>query len=379
MSRRRVLLVLGTRPEVVKLAPVHQALSARPDVFEVKLLVTGQHREMLHQALDIFALRPDYDLDVMRDNQDLYSLTANVLTGVQQALDDWRPDLVLVQGDTTTTFVGSLAAYYARIPVGHVEAGLRTGDKYSPFPEEVNRMLTGCMADLHFAPTDRARDNLRRENVAPEHIHVTGNTSIDAIQWVIANTEPEFDSTLPAPACEAIEHPFVLITTHRRESFGEPMQNTFEAIVELASRYPAYRFVFPVHLNPNVRDKAQRLLGSVSNVVLLEPLDYIRFSHLMDRCRLILSDSGGVQEEAPSLNKPVLVLRETTERQEGIDAGTARLVGTDRQLIVAEASRLIDDEAYYQGMVSRRNPYGDGRSAERIADILERSLQEGLR
>lgn len=378
MSRRRVLLVLGTRPEVVKLAPVHQALSARPDAFEVKLLVTGQHREMLHQALDIFALRPDYDLDVMRDNQDLYSLTATVLTGVRQALDDWRPDLVLVQGDTTTTFVGSLAAYYARIPVGHVEAGLRTGDKYSPFPEEINRMLTGCMADLHFAPTERARDNLRRENVAPDRIHVTGNTSIDAIKWVIANTDPEFDAALPTPACEAIKHPFVLITTHRRESFGEPMQNTFEAIVELAGSYPSYRFVFPVHLNPNVRNKAKRLLGSVPNVVLLEPLDYIRFAHLMDRCRLILSDSGGVQEEAPSLNKPVLVLRETTERQEGIDAGTARLVGTNRQLIVAEASRLIDDEAYYQGMVSRRNPYGDGRSAERIADVLEQGLREGL-
>lgn len=374
MTKKRVLIILGTRPEVIKLAPLYQVLSERPLSFEVRLLATGQHREMLHQALEIFALKPDYDLDVMRKNQDLYSLTTNILIGVQNAMAEWRPDIVLVQGDTTTTFVGSLAAYYARIPVGHVEAGLRTGDKYSPFPEEINRMLTGCMADLHFAPTEGAGDNLRRENVNSSHIYVTGNTSIDAIQWVVGNTQPKFEECLSTAALAATGHPFVLITTHRRESFGRPMQNTFEAIAELAERYPNYRFMFPVHLNPNVHEKARELLGSISNVVLMEPLDYIRFSHLMDRCRLIMSDSGGVQEEAPSLNKPVLVLRETTERQEGIDAGTAKLVGTDRKIIVDEASRLIEDEAYYQGMVTRQNPYGDGNASTRIADILEAKL-----
>jgi len=375
MSPAKVLIVLGTRPEVVKLAPVYRELRSRGHVFDVRLASTGQHREMLDQALHIFGIRPDYDLDVMTRNQNLYGLTAAILTGMQGVLEDFEPDIVLVQGDTTTTMAGALAAYYKQIAVGHVEAGLRTGNKNSPFPEEVNRLLTGHIADFHFAPTEMARGNLNRENIDDSRIYVTGNTSIDAIKWVISHTEPDFDSSLsPGLADIVASGRFVLITSHRRESFGEPMRNTFRAIARLAKQYQDHGFVFPVHLNPNVREKAREILGGIDNIHLLEPLDYVNFSHLMARSLLILSDSGGIQEEAPSLDKPVLVLRDTTERREGVEAGTAILTGTDPDRIHDEVRRLIEDAEHYSSMTRIENPYGDGKASARIADALEKCV-----
>jgi len=373
-SRLRVLTVFGTRPEAIKLAPVCLALQANAARFDGRIAVTAQHRGLLDRVLHDFGLTPDYDLDIMRDNQDLFHITVQALGGLRDVLTDFAPDCVLVQGDTTTTFVGALAAFYKRIAVGHVEAGLRTFHKYSPYPEEINRKLTGCIADYHFAPTERARSNLRAEGVSDAAVWVTGNTGIDALLWILKNTEADFEARLPPAAMRACRGRFILLTTHRRESFGEPLARTLQAVAELARRMPELSVVFPVHPNPNVRREAQGRLAGLSNVHLIDPVDYVPFCHLMNRAEIILTDSGGIQEEAPSLSKPVLVLRETTERPEGVDAGVARLVGTDPERILAEAVRLLTDRRYYESMSHKPNPYGDGQAAARIVEVLAATL-----
>lgn len=367
---RRVLVVFGTRPEAIKLAPVVKVLR-KAGTFEVRVCVTAQHRQMLDQVLALFAITPDVDLDLMQPGQDLTDLTARVLVGMRGVLRDWRPDLLLVQGDTTTTFAASLAAHYEKIAVGHVEAGLRTGNLYAPWPEEMNRRLTTVLAALHFSPTPWARDNLLREGVAAEVVHVTGNTVIDALLDVVARLAA--DDTLRA----GLERQFgflqpgrklVLVTGHRRESFGPGFEQICQALRALGEREDV-EIVYPVHLNPNVREPVRRILGACPNTHLIEPLEYLPFVYLMSRAYLIVTDSGGIQEEAPSLGKPVLVMRETTERPEAVAAGTAKLVGTDRERIVGEAARLLEDAAAYRAMAQVHNPYGDGQAAKRIARI----------
>ncbi len=376
MERARILLVVGTRPEAIKMAPVYMALSARAE-FEVHLLATAQHREMLDQTLASFRIQPDFDLDVMRSNQDLYDVTSRALTGMRDVMRGWRPDCVLVQGDTTSAFVGGLAAFYEQIPVGHVEAGLRTGDRYSPFPEEINRRMIGTIATFHFAPTSLASHNLLAENVPSDYVFITGNTAIDALLWTIKNLQPNLSSVLPQVAKEVLAEKFVLLTMHRRESFGAPMERAMSAIGEVARRYPAMPIIFPVHFNPNVRQTVSQMLGGTKNVIFTDPLDYTNFAHLMNRAYFVLTDSGGIQEEAPSLGKPVLVLRDNTERPEGVDAGVSKLVGTNPDLIVGEYSKLIEDQEYYQSMSEKQNPYGDGNAGERIAGILLRRMFGG--
>jgi UDP-N-acetylglucosamine 2-epimerase (non-hydrolysing) len=359
----RIALVFGTRPEAIKLAPVHRALRAADDL-EPCVCVTGQHREMLDQVLAVFGIRPDADLDLMRPDQGLAGLTARAVAGVDGWLATAAPDLVLVQGDTTTVFCAALAAFYRGIPVGHLEAGLRTGDLRSPFPEEANRVLTTRLADLHFAPTPGARDNLLAEGVPAARIHVTGNTVIDALLEVrerVRRDPPEvpgFDATDP-------RH-LVLITGHRRENFGPGFRAVCGGIARLADRFADHVFVYPVHLNPHVQAPVREILGGRANVHLIDPLPYLPFVRLMDRSRLILTDSGGVQEEAPSLGVPVLVTRDTTERPEAVSAGTVRLVGTDEERLVREATRLLTDETARAEMARAHNPYGDGLAAGRI-------------
>ncbi len=373
-ERKKVLLIFGTRPETIKMAPVWRALRALPEVFDARTAVTAQHRHMLDQALSDFKLTPEYDLDIMRDNQDLFHITCQALQGMKSVLEEFRPDCILVQGDTTTTFAGALAAFYKRILIGHVEAGLRTYDKYSPYPEEVNRRLTGCMADLHFAPTERARRNLLSERVPDRDILVTGNTGIDALLWILAHQPAQFELVLPPRTHRAIDGRFILVTTHRRESFGTPLLESLGAILDIATRFPDVGIVFPVHPNPNVKQVVHERLGAAPNVHLIEPLDYVNFSHLMSRAEIILTDSGGVQEEAPSLSKPVLVMRETTERPEGVEAGVAKLVGTNRSLIFSEVCRLLTEPTYRASMTGKANPYGDGKASERIIETLANRL-----
>lgn len=363
----RVLTVFGTRPEAIKMAPVVRALDAEPG-FESRVCVTAQHREMLDQVLELFDIRPDVDLDLMRPGQDLADITTSVLSELGPVMQSEKPDLVLVHGDTTTTFAAALAAYYQRIPVGHVEAGLRTGDKYSPWPEEMNRRLAGAIATHHFAPTHRAQQNLVSEGMDPAAITVTGNTVIDALLDVVEKARAD-DSLLG-------EYPFgrgsrrlILVTGHRRENFGDGFENICRGLAELANREDV-EIVYPVHLNPNVQRPVHEILTGRNNIHLIEPLDYLPFVALMDRAHLIITDSGGVQEEAPSLGKPVLVMRDTTERPEAVDAGTVRLVGADRRRIVFEASRLLDDTDAYNSMSRAHNPYGDGQAARRIVDAL---------
>ncbi len=364
-----VLLVFGTRPEAIKMAPVHRAL-ASDGRFRVKVCVTAQHREMLDQVLELFSIEPAYDLDLMRPGQDLTSVTASILEGLKEVLQDAAPDFVLVHGDTTTTMAASLAAYYARIPVGHVEAGLRTGDIYSPWPEEMNRRLTGAIAALHFAPTEGAQANLLREGVTEDRVAVTGNTVIDALLTVIeqvrATDEADFLQRFDGID---FSRSLVLVTGHRRESFGRGFEQICEALAKLAET-PDVEIVYPVHLNPNVQEPVQRVLGSLPNVHLLEPQEYLSFLFLMDRARLVITDSGGIQEEAPSLGKPVLVMRTTTERPEAVDAGTVRLVGTEVDAIVNATRELLLDEERYRSMSVAHNPYGDGKASQRIADAL---------
>jgi UDP-N-acetylglucosamine 2-epimerase (non-hydrolysing) len=367
----KVLTVFGTRPEAIKMAPLVRRLRSAGGI-ESRVCVTAQHRQMLDQVLELFEITPDHDLDVMRPGQDLFSITAEILQSIRRVYEHERPDIVLVHGDTSTTFAASLAAFYLRIPVGHVEAGLRTGNLYSPWPEEANRRLTGALTRLHFAPTGTARENLLKENIPESQIFVTGNTVIDALLEVHARLQ----SSLGLREGLASRFPFLhggrmlLITGHRRENFGDGFERICKAIAALARRYPDMQLVYPVHLNPNVREPVNRLLSGIGNVHLIEPQDYLPFVYLMTQSTIILTDSGGIQEEAPSLGKPVLVMRDTTERPEAVSAGTVRLVGTDVEAIVDGVSLLVDDRAEYDRMGFAHNPYGDGRACERIVDAL---------
>ncbi|WP_414165310.1 non-hydrolyzing UDP-N-acetylglucosamine 2-epimerase [Superficieibacter sp. BNK-5] len=369
----KVLTVFGTRPEAIKMAPLVHALAKDPH-FEAKVCVTAQHREMLDQVLHLFSIVPDYDLNIMSPGQGLTEITCRILQGLKPILESFKPDVVLVHGDTTTTIATSLAAFYQRIPVGHVEAGLRTGDLNSPWPEEGNRMLTGRLATWHFAPTENSRQNLRDENTLDEQIFVTGNTVIDALFWV--RDRVMADEALRAEL--TARYPFlsngkkmILVTGHRRESFGEGFEQICHALADIAAQNRDVQIVYPVHLNPNVSEPVNRILGHVDNVILIEPQDYLPFVWLMNHAWLILTDSGGIQEEAPSLGKPVLVMRDTTERPEAVEAGTVRLVGTDREDIVKQVTRLLYDDDEYQAMSRAHNPYGDGKACERILDALK--------
>ncbi len=372
---RKIALVFGTRPEAIKLAPLYLELKRHAD-FEPLIWATGQHREMLDQVMAAFSLQADRDFNLMKPGQTLTAVTMAVLDAMDSAFRDERPDCVITQGDTTTAFAGALAAFYAQIPVGHVEAGLRTQTKYSPFPEEMNRRLATRLADFHFAPTERARANLLEENVPADSIWVTGNTVIDALDIKARQTRqarPCLPAEFPLAEVEAGRR-MILITGHRRENFGAGFESICRAIGELARRYPAALFVYPVHLNPNVRKPVFELLAGKPNVRLIEPLDYEPFIWAMDRCHFLLSDSGGVQEEAPHLGKPVLVMRESTERPEALEAGTAKLVGVDAAVIVAESARLMDDAAAYAAMSQAKNPFGDGKASQRIAQALKQAL-----
>ena len=369
----RVLTVFGTRPEAIKMAPLVHALAQDP-AFDTRVCVTAQHREMLDQVLHLFSIVPDYDLNIMKPGQGLTEITCRILEGLNPILTEFRPDVVLVHGDTTTTIATSLAAFYQRIPVGHVEAGLRTGDLYSPWPEEANRTLTGHLAMYHFAPTELSRQNLLRENIPEARIFVTGNTVIDALiavrDRVMADESLRLRLETQYPFLDG-DKKMILVTGHRRESFGEGFEQICRALADIAAQNRDVQIVYPVHLNPNVTEPVNRILGHVENVVLIEPQEYLPFVWLMNHAWLILTDSGGIQEEAPSLGKPVLVMRETTERPEAVEAGTVRLVGTDTQRIVAEVTRLLNDEAAYQAMSHAHNPYGDGQACERILHALK--------
>ncbi len=366
----RVLLVFGTRPEAIKMAPVVKALIAAPEI-DARVCVTAQHREMLDQVLRLFEIEPEYDLDLMKPGQGLFEITSSVLMGMKDVLAKVEPDLVLVHGDTTTTLATGLASYYYRVPVGHVEAGLRTGNIYSPWPEEINRKIAGSITRLHFAPTEGSRTNLLAENTPDAHIHVTGNTVIDALLDVVARLEADEAVSRAFDAEFGIDpsRRMVLVTGHRRESFGDGFQRICSALTRLAEREDI-QIVYPVHLNPNVKGPVEEQLGSLPRVKLIAPQDYLPFVHLMRRADVILTDSGGVQEEAPSLGKPVLVMRDTTERPEAIEAGTVRLVGTDNDLIVREVARLLDDGDAYDAMARAHNPYGDGLASGRILEAI---------
>lgn len=361
----KVMLVFGTRPEAIKMAPLVKALQVESGI-DTKVLVTAQHRDMLDQVLELFAISPDYDLDLMKTKQDLYGITSGVLNGVRDILQEERPDLMLVHGDTTTTMAASLGAFYEKIPAGHVEAGLRTYNKFSPFPEEMNRRLTGSIAELHFAPTVQAQQNLLNEGVAQYKIWVTGNTVIDALLSIV-------HSKYNIQNLTGIdwERRLVLLTVHRRENWGAPMQQVYEAVNILTQRFPDVQVVFPVHRNPLVHDMAVRMLGANPQVCLTEPLDYADFVHLMNASYIIMTDSGGLQEEAPALGKPVLLLRDTTERPEAVEAGTVKLVGTVANKIVSSVTELLQDETAYALMAQAANPYGDGTASQKIVEIIK--------
>jgi UDP-N-acetylglucosamine 2-epimerase (non-hydrolysing) len=374
MPSTRVAVFMGTRPEAIKMAPVIRALQSADD-FTPIVINTGQHREMIDQVARLFELQVDHDLAIMRPNQQLAELTARLLLACDELLARVEPDIALVQGDTTTVLAASLACFYRRISVGHVEAGLRTGDRWSPFPEEVNRTLAARLVSLHFAPTELARQNLLGEGIAEEHVHVTGNTVIDALYTELQRqTKPEVQAEIRANLERAlggpISRPIVLITGHRRENFGRGFQEICEALARLAQRFPDHDFVYPVHLNPNVREPVQQRLGAIPNIKLIAPQAYSEFVALMHACRVVLTDSGGIQEEAPSLGKPVLVMRNTTERPEGVSAGTVRLVEPSAERLVDEVTRLLTDEAAYKAMALATNPYGDGHAAARIVERL---------
>ncbi len=369
---RKIMLVFGTRPEATKMAPVVRALSAA-NQWEIKVCVTAQHRQMLDQVLDLFNIKPDFDLNLMKPGQNLTDITSNVLIGMRDVFKKWRPDLVLVHGDTTTAMAASLAAFYAKISLAHVEAGLRSHDIYSPWPEEMNRRLVGRVASLHFAPTETARANLLAEGCADESIYVTGNTVIDALINVVERINT--DATLKHQLSERFaflqeDKRLILVTGHRRENFGQGFESICKALLEIADRDDV-EIVYPVHLNPNVQEPVRRILGDCPRIHLIEPLDYLPFVYLMNRAHILLTDSGGIQEEAPSLGKPVLVMRDTTERPEAVAAGTVKLVGTDVVRIVSEITRLMDDQQEYQRMSYTHNPYGDGLSSSRICKILQ--------
>lgn len=374
---KKVLLVFGTRPEAIKMAPLVKAFENESNI-EVKVCVTAQHREMLDQVLELFDIKPDYDLNLMKPGQDLYDITSNVLLGLKDVLSEFKPDIMLVHGDTTTTSSASLAAFYQQIKVGHVEAGLRTGDIYSPWPEEANRQITGVLANYHFAPTSASKNNLLKENKNIKNILVTGNTVIDAL--FLALKKIRTDKQLEADIKKQIHNlnyefkddkKIILVTGHRRENHGEGFINICEALKTIAVNNPNIDIVYPVHLNPNVQKPVKEILTNTSNVYLINPLQYEQFIYMMDKSYFIITDSGGVQEEAPSLGKPVLVMRETTERPEAVEAETVKLVGTNKKMIIEEAQKLIDDKAEYEKMSKAHNPYGDGKACERIVEFIK--------
>ena len=364
----KVMTVFGTRPEAIKMAPIVLELQKHPDTIVPVVAVTAQHREMLDQVLNLFHIKPDHDLNIMAAGQTLFDITTRAMMGLDKVLTEEKPDIVLVHGDTTTTFAGELAAYYHQTAVGHVEAGLRTHNKYSPFPEEMNRRLTGCIADLNFAPTSTSEANLLAENVPPESIFVTGNTVIDALHHTVRD---DFDFQEESLKDVDFQNKrIILVTTHRRENLGEPMRHVYKALKQLTEEFDDVEVVFPVHKNPKVREVVNEELGGLAKVHLIDPLDYEPFANLMHRAYLILTDSGGVQEEAPALGKPVLVLRDTTERPEAVDAGTVKLIGTDRERVYEEAKKLLTDKAEYSRMAESVNPYGDGKAAARIIQAI---------
>lgn len=363
----KVMTVFGTRPEAIKMAPVVLELQKHADRIQTIVAVTAQHRQMLDQVLDLFQITPDYDLDIMSQGQTLYDITTKSLMGLKDVLAKEKPDLVLVHGDTTTTFAGALASYYQQVPVGHVEAGLRTGDIYSPFPEEMNRKLTGAIAAIHFAPTATAKANLLKENVNPSHIYVTGNTVIDALMTTVAG---DYDFGDDLKDVDFHNHRVILLTTHRRENLGEPMRHIYKALRRIIEEIPDTEIVFPVHRNPLVRKVVEEELACVDRIHLIDPMEYEPFANLMSLSSLVLTDSGGIQEEAPSLGKPVLVLRNTTERPEAVEAGTVRLIGTDKDVVYAETKRLLTDQAAYDAMSNAVNPYGDGKASQRIVQAI---------
>ncbi|ACM20472.1 UDP-N-acetylglucosamine 2-epimerase [Geotalea daltonii FRC-32] len=373
----KVLTVFGTRPEAIKMAPVVKELEKHPESFKSVVCVTAQHRQMLDQVLELFAIHPDHDLNIMKPGQDLFDITCNVMQGLKPVLEQECPDVVLVHGDTTTTMAASIASFYCRTKVGHVEAGLRTHNKFAPFPEEINRRLAGAVADLHFAPTAASRQNLLNEGVSGEDIHVTGNTVVDALLAVSRRIESDSALTERFRGEFSFLDPekrLILVTGHRRENFGAGFEHICEALAEIAKSCPDVEILYPVHLNPNVQEPVKRILGGnkLTNVHLIEPVDYLPFVYLMNRSHLIITDSGGVQEEAPSLGKPVLVMRETTERPEAVTAGTVKLVGTDKERIIAETKLLLNDVTAYSTMSMAHNPYGDGLAARRIVEVLKK-------
>ena len=363
----KVMSIFGTRPEAIKMAPVVRALMRHSDAIETRTLVTAQHREMLDQVLHLFRITPDYDLNIMAAGQTLFDITSRAMLGINEVFQKERPDLVLVHGDTTTTFAGALAAYYHQIPVGHVEAGLRTHDIYSPFPEEMNRRLTGGIATLHFAPTATAHANLRAEGIPEGRIFITGNTVIDALHHTV---RPDYVLPAELGSVDFAEHRVLLVTTHRRENLGEPMRHVYRAIRDIIEELDDVEVIFPVHRNPKVREIVREELGGLERVHLIDPLDYEPFANLMARVDIVLTDSGGIQEEAPSLGKPVLVLRDTTERPEAVTAGTVRLVGTDEQRVYDETMRLLTEPTAYTHMAEAVNPYGDGKASRRIIEAI---------
>ena len=368
IKKLKLMTVFGTRPEAIKMCPLVLEMRKYPEYIQPIVAVTAQHREMLDQVLDLFGITPDYDLNIMTNGQTLYDVTTRALMGLKPVMEEAQPDMVLVHGDTTTTFAGALAAFYAQIPVGHVEAGLRTGNKYSPYPEEMNRKLTGAIADMHFAPTGTSKANLLKENVNPANILVTGNTVIDALQTTVHSdyhfADEDFNKVF------ATGHRLILMTTHRRENLGEPMRHVYRALKSVLETHEDVEAIFPVHKNPKVREIVNQELGHLSRVHLIEPMDYEPFANLMAKVDIVLTDSGGIQEEAPALGKPVLVLRDTTERPEAVEAGTVKLVGTAYEDVLRETNRLLDDEEHYRSMAEAANPYGDGKACERIIKAI---------
>ncbi len=371
-SKTTLLFIFGTRPEAIKLAPLIKEFQKHPDQFEVKICVTAQHREMLDHVLTFFSITPDADLNIMKPGQSLFDVTVASLKELEKVFDTFHPQLVFVQGDTTTAFMGALAAYYKKIKVAHIEAGLRSGNKFSPFPEEMNRVLAGRLSDYHFTPTKKSVENLQKENIH-EHIYNVGNTVIDALflglELVKKSGEEKYQTIFKNLD---LAKRIVLITGHRRESFGEPFENICHAIKEVAEKFPNIEFVYPVHLNPNVQQPVNKILSGQKNIHLIEPLDYPSFVWLMNKSYIVLTDSGGLQEEAPSLGKPVLVMRDVTERMEGVDAGTAKLVGTDKNIIIREMVTLLSDESAYREMAKAVNPYGDGSACKQIVDVISK-------
>ena len=369
-KKLKLMTVFGTRPEAIKMCPLVLEMRKYPEYIQPIVAVTAQHREMLDQVLDLFGIVPDYDLNIMTSGQTLYDVTTRALMGLKPVMEEAKPDMVLVHGDTTTTFAGALAAFYAQIPVGHVEAGLRTGNKYSPYPEEMNRKLTGAIADMHFAPTGTSKANLLKENVNPANILVTGNTVIDALQTTVHSdyhfADEDFNKVF------ATGHRLILMTTHRRENLGEPMRHVYRALKSVLETHENVEAIFPVHKNPKVREIVNQELGHLSRVHLIEPMDYEPFANLMAKVDIVLTDSGGIQEEAPALGKPVLVLRDTTERPEAVEAGTVKLVGTAYEDVLQETNRLLDDDEHYRSMAEAANPYGDGKACERIIKAILR-------